>query len=238
MVLVAISYQIFVGGDPWNYWRIMSPSIPLLLILFIITITTIIDALLSRGTFIKYFLRLPTHLKNYADKGLIIVFIFSGLISINVRFWPQISLKENYQVENSQKNVNTAIVLNQLTTKDATFSLIQAGTIPYFADRKVFDMLGKTDRYIAHLPPDMSGSVSWYGMKSVPGHNKYDLNYSIITLQPTYVQAFQWGNQDLTKWTETRYINVKCSGIRISLLKNSPAVVWSKINKGLIYYCI
>src|SRR6185369_8979195 len=38
IVFSVIGYQVYIGGDAWNYWRIISPSIPLLNILFIIAI--------------------------------------------------------------------------------------------------------------------------------------------------------------------------------------------------------
>ena len=75
----------------------------------------------------------------------------------------------------------------------------------------------------------MSGDISWDGMNSVPGHNKYDLNYSIKVLQPTYVQRFVWGSQDLSQ-SATHYVEVEYSGISVFLLRDSPAVIWNKIN--------
>lgn len=95
------------------------------------------------------------------------------------------------------------------------------GSIPYFTDRRAIDFLGKSDRYIAHLPPDISGSIAWHGMTSVPGHNKYDLNYSIKTLKPTYVQGFRRGVQDLPQWVQTEYTMVEYTGVRLTLLTNS-----------------
>ena len=162
---------------------------------------------------------------------LIISMTLIGLLSANVRFLPEILLlKKPYTAWSNQGNVNTAIVLNQLTTSDASVGVYWAGSIPYFTDRKAIDFLGKSDRYIAKLPPDISGSVRWNGMKSVPGHNKYDLNYSIKTLEPTYVQGFKWGAQDLSEWGENRYVKVEYNRISLFLLKDSPSVLWSKIN--------
>jgi arabinofuranosyltransferase len=231
IVFSAIGYQVYVGGDPWNYWRMMSPSMPLLTILFISATNAIVLAISSTKAFKVYFLRNPIFPEKYIPQVLVVLLILIGSMSANVRFLPEILfLRKPYQVEANQGNVNTAIVLNQLTTSDATVGVYWAGSIPYFTDRKAIDFLGKSDRYIAQLPPDVSGSVAWYGMKSVPGHNKYDLNYSIKTLEPTYVQGFKWGAQDLSQWAETKYINVKYNGVDLFLLKDSPAVLWNKIN--------
>ena len=231
IVFSAIGYQVYVGGDPWNYWRIISPSMPLLTVLLISAANAIVLAISSTQAFKVYFLRNPIFPEKYIPKFFVVSLILIGLLSANVRFLQEISLlKKPYQADANQRNVNTAIVLSQLTTSDASIGVYWAGSIPYFTDRKAVDFLGKSDRYIAQLPPDVSGSVAWNGMKSVPGHNKYDLNYSIRTLEPTYVQGFDWGSQDLSQWAETKYINVEYDGVSLFLLKDSPAVLWNKIN--------
>jgi hypothetical protein len=231
IVFSAISYEIYVGGDPWNYWRIMSPFMPLLMILFLITINAIVLAISSTQVFTIYFLRNPIFPKKYTGQILIALLTLIGLLSANVRFLAEISfLKKPYQTESNRVNVNTAIVLSQLTTSDATVGVYWAGSIPFFTNRKAIDFLGKSDRYIAQLPPDVSGSIAWSGMSSVPGHNKYDLNYSIKTLEPTYVQGFQWGTQDLSEWADTNYVKVEYNDVSLFLLKDSPAVLWDKIN--------
>jgi hypothetical protein len=199
--------------------------------------TAISGSIVGKAASLNYLPLRPTPRRRQARDALIVLLVALGFVSINLRFREDISLRTIYTVKSNQRNVNTALVLDLLTTTDATVGLFWAGSIPYFADRRAIDMLGKTDSHIAHLPPDLSGSVARYGMKSLPGHNKYDLNYSIIELQPTYVQYFSWGNQDLTKWAETTYINVRCAGVSVSLLKESRDVIWSKIKKGRIYYC-
>ncbi len=58
---------------------------------------------------------------------------------------------------------------------------------------------GKSDPYIAHLPPDLSGSIAWSGMSSVSGHNKYDLRYSVLHLRPMLTQTLAWGRQAIMR---------------------------------------
>jgi hypothetical protein len=159
----ALSYQLYVGGDPWAYWRIMAPTM------------------------------------------------------------------RPYLVANSVENVNTALALNQLTTADATLAVLFAGTLPYYADRKAVDLLGKSDPYIARRPPDLSGRISWAGMTSVPGHNKYDRHYSIESLEPTYAQVVSWGSDDLTEWAASQYATVDFRGVRLLLRRGSNAVIWSSV---------
>jgi arabinofuranosyltransferase len=229
LVLSAIAYQVYVGGDSWNYWRIMSPTIPLLIILFIIAINSIVLTLNSAQPFRVIFYTSNSFRRNITQI-LSVSLTLIGLLSANVRFLGEISfLNGPYQASDNQNNVNTAIALSQLTTNDATVGVYWAGSIPYFTGRKAVDFLGKSDQYIAHLPPDMSGNISRYGMNSVPGHNKYDLNYSIKDLSPTYVQGFVYGLQDLSQWAKTKYVRVEYNGVSLFLLKNSPSVLWGKI---------
>jgi arabinofuranosyltransferase len=231
IVFSAIGYQVYVGGDAWIYWRIMSPSMPLLLILFISGANAIVLAISSTQAFRVYCHRKPILPEKYIPQILVISLLMIGLVTVNGHFLQEIFLlNKPYQAEANRKNVNTAIVLSHLTTSDATIGVFWAGSIPYFTDRKAIDFLGKSDKYIAQLPPDISGSTGWNGMKSVPGHNKYDLNYSIKTLEPTYVPAFTWGAQDLSQWAETKYVNVEYDGVSLFLLKGSSAILWDKIN--------
>ena len=63
-------------------------------------------------------------------------------------------------------------------------------------------------------------------MFTVPGHNKYDLNYSIKKLKPDYVQRARWGRDDITAWVEARYISVDYRGARLRIKRRSPNVMW------------
>jgi hypothetical protein len=108
--------------------------------------------------------------------------------------------------------------------------VIWAGTLPYYTDRLGVDFLGKSDPRVASLPADISGAVSWGGMISVPGHNKYDLDYSIVQLRPTYSQVFSWGSQTVRPWFVQNYVRVEYHGAlgtkTIFLQKDSPFVCW------------
>jgi len=147
------------------------------------------------------------------------------VLSANVRFLPEIGLvRRPYLTAKNAENINTALTLDRLTEPDASIGVVFAGTIPYYLDRRAIDFLGKSDRYIARLPPDVSGRVSWNGMISVPGHNKYDLHYSIEHLEPTYVEVDRWGGQDVSASVAAAYALVDCGGLKLRLRRDSPAV--------------
>jgi hypothetical protein len=221
LFLSSVAYQIYVGGDPWNYWRMMSPTIPLLGILFVGMLSNTLGAQAAK----------QRSLSRYSPSTQIALLVFVALFVANAYFLPEIFFLERpFYVSANQHNVNIAVALSEVTTPDASVGLFWAGAIPYFAERRGVDFLGKSDPYIAHLPPDMSGTMSFNGMKSAPGHNKYDLNYSIREIQPTYVQDFKWATQDLTEWSSTRYMKVVYRGVELFLLKDSSAVLWEKIS--------
>jgi arabinofuranosyltransferase len=226
LLLSAISYEVYVGGDPWNYWRIMAPCMPLTFVLVSEAIEVIAAA--CRQV-------LPKHPGRWWE-GASHAIVAAGcalvvLLSASVRFLPEISLLyKPMQTANGAENIETALLLDQLTSPHATIAVLFAGTIPYYLDRRAIDVLGKSDRYIAHLPPDLSGSVSWSGMSSVPGHNKYDFDYSIKQLAPTYVQVMRWGRADLTDWASSHYVTAVEHGVTLRLLIGSPDVRWARVS--------
>jgi hypothetical protein len=223
LFLVSISalYQIYVGGDPWSYWRIMAPTMPLLLLLCI-------DAAFNLGHNPSILKILPA---NVFKNSFAVMLIFLSVVSINFRFLPEISFRTRpYQATQNAKHVNTAIVLNDIIKDNATVGVFWAGTTPYYIDNVVIDFLGKSDRHIANLPPDMSGAVAFNGMTSVPGHNKYDLTYSIVILRPTYVPKLFYGRQEVYSVVGDDYVEVKYRYITLLLLRNSPDVNWEKLN--------
>jgi hypothetical protein len=231
IVLFTILYQIFIGGDGWAYWRLLSPAVPLLLVLFIHAAHILLSTISDTEIFRAYFLRNPVIPRRFVANSFLILFLLVELTLAQRRFLPEVFFIQRPYLVNSNKGlVNIAIAIDQLTTRDATVGVVSAGVIPYFTGRKAIDFLGKSDRYIARLPPDLSGNVGWAGMTSVPGHNKYDLKYSIKTLLPTYVQRFAWGDVDLSQWGLTRYTAVEYyNGVTVFLLMDSPAVYWEKV---------
>jgi arabinofuranosyltransferase len=227
IAFAAIGYQIYVGGDAFVLWRMLSPSIPFVFILFICAIATFVNTLFNVVKVKNYFIHYPNLPIRYVAEASIALLTLIGLLSMNINYLPWIfSAKLSGGTGGLELSINTAIVINKLTTSDASVGVFHAGLIPYYTGREAIDFLGKCDRYIARLSPDLSGKISWLGMNSVPGHNKYDLNYSIKTLQPTYVERFYWGSQDLSEWASGKYVKVHFTGGSLFLLKDSPAVLW------------
>ncbi len=156
-----------------------------------------------------------------------------GILSINVIFGPQILLQRPWFPEDFYApRVNAAVALNEITAPGASVGVLAAGVIPYYTGLRASDFLGRTDKYIASLPADLSGAISWNGMYSVPGHNKYDLNYSIEQLQPTYIETSRWGEQDVTAWVTTNYAQVEYRGVTLLLKRNAAEINWELLPSG------
>lgn len=77
--------------------------------------------------------------------------------------------------------VRIGVFLRQNTPPDSKVAATAAGSIFYFSERYGIDFLGKADRYIARLPVTSDGVV--------PGHNKFDYDYSLGVLKPDFVVA-------------------------------------------------
>jgi hypothetical protein len=199
--LIVLFYQIRVGGDPWSYWRVFSSS-------FVLMGFAGFATLLSTNP--KLSLAVSLGVKAHAIKGPAFLSISSllwlSLLVSNIGFiktdllqplrnWQALSV---FQVNDNRNNIDTARTLARILPKGSKIGVFWAGTIPYYlSDYYAIDFLGKSDRHIASLPDQ--GGVSWGGMRTVPGHNKYDLDWTLKNYEPDWIQIAKWGNDDLGK---------------------------------------
>ena len=137
-----------------------------------------------------------------------------------------------------------------------------AGTVPYYSGRPAIDFLGKMEPRIARLAPDLgdywSPGVVLQPSRTTPkivrpGHNKYDLEYSIKELKPTYAGGFEWHNQSVLDWAKNEYVRVKYEGgtkevrweedksvpweenksVYLNLLRDSEGVRWDEVRAAV-----
>lgn len=78
-------------------------------------------------------------------------------------------------------NVTIGLLLKRNTPPTSKVADFWAGSVFYFSERYAIDLLGKSDRHIARLPAASSGTM--------PGHNKFDFDYSLGALKPDFVVA-------------------------------------------------
>lgn len=203
--ITVLAYQIRVGGDPWSYWRNFSASLVLMgfsgfaaLLLFNSSLK------LSLGFTEGYVaLKGPAYLSIGALLSLSLLmanlgFIKSDLAAPLARLVKRGQPFGVYQVDANRQNINTAKALSRILPQGSKIGVFWAGTIPYYMnDYYAVDFLGKSDSYIASMKA--RGGVSWGGMKTVPGHNKYDLKWTLSNYKPDWIQYSRWGNDDLEK---------------------------------------
>src|SRR5215211_4522542 len=229
--VVLVCYQAWIGGDAWNYWRFLSPAVPILVVLATYDILMAMQYLSVPAGFRRYFfLRNPIIQQRHVPGMLTCLLLLAVLWSINSRFLPEIAMRQvPDEVYLNNERVRIALAIERFTTPDATVGVTAAGTVPYYTGRPAIDFLGKADPRIARLPPDLSGAVSDPGLKGMvhlPGHDKYDLEYSIKELKPTYAVDFAWGRQDVLDWAKSEYVKVNYKGVSLPLLKSSKDVRW------------
>ena len=141
-------------------------------------------------------------------------------------------LRDFTDIRINEERVNTALAIERFTTPEATVGVFDAGAIPYYTGRPAIDFLGKADPRIARLAPDPSGFPKMKFFEDEinnPGHNKYDLGYSIKELRPTYVRGFVWGGQNVLDWAQSEYVMVVYKGTLLNFLKDSGDVRWEDI---------
>ncbi len=217
--IVASVYQVWTGGDAWPLWRFTAHVIPFLLLAMMEPVFRILRW-------------------NHGYPGRLAVFclVTVCLLTLNLKFLPEaVGLDPVSQREWNRQNVNTSFALEVLCGPDASVAVMSAGAIPYFTGLKAYDILGKTDPYIARLRGAVDPEPSPGKYHYLPGHNKHDLNYSIVDLRPTFVQIFATpfspNHEDVWYFAQDGYVFLPLRGTGfdkrgIYLLKDSPDVNW------------
>jgi hypothetical protein len=130
-------------------------------------------------------------------------------------------------VNDEHELVLDSIALTNVTTAEAQIATVWAGIPGYYSDRSMIDLLGKSDRHVANVAPN--GAL-------LPGHNKWDYDYSIGQLHPDVVLDL-WGPADEAERTlrsngyVQRCYEVADRGrVRAAYFKSdSPAVIWTNL---------
>ena len=133
-------------------------------------------------------------------------------------------------VAGSDTNLTTALALRESTTPDATIAVLGAGTIPYLLpERRVLDILGKTDPVIAHGPVRTPMSIADIPDMR-PGHMKWDYARTFGELQPDVIVSLWPGTaEEAAPYLDEYVQGVIAPRIKVYLRKDSPNILWEKI---------
>jgi hypothetical protein len=226
LISAQILYSVYVGGDAWEWWggsnRYISIVIPAFFILFAYGLDMLRHLALS--TF--------PHLTRLVH-GLSVVVAMACLLNVNATrgadSWADWMLltKPIHIIEN-ERQVEQALLIQQITSDQATVAVVSAGALPYFANRYAVDMLGKNDTTIAHAPMrtrwDAERFIYFY-----PGHLKWNYAYSIGALQPDVIVELWMIPTEALPYLRDTYKEVTIQSHHLYLRTDSPNIKWDLV---------
>jgi hypothetical protein len=237
-LVLQMMYSVYVGGDAWEYWGGSNRYICIAMPGFFVLLSY---ALFQAAKMI--FGNTNTNLRNGAGASLngrmglfalLIVFSVASFNSIyggdalEEMLLRKAPLHSGPGGENSEE-VAQALLLDKITTPDATLAVARAGTIPYFSGRPTIDLLGKNDWHIAHEPMRTSLSGLRRFIEFRPGHMKYDYSYSIGQLSPDVIVQLWEHIEEVRPYLQARYKGVSLQGKCVYFRKDSPNVSWQNL---------
>jgi hypothetical protein len=235
MFAAQLAYSVYVGGDAWEYWGGSNRYIAIAMPLFFVALSWslfVVSAALVNGTGVESVPR-TSRANAWVFSLLIAISIFSANSIHGVGAWAEVllvrpPLHAGSGDENDQE-VEQALMLRTITTADATIAVTRAGTIPYFADRPSIDLLGKSDRHLAHeqsrVPPGRRGFVDFR-----PGHSKFDYRYSVDVLAPDVVVQLWDHREEVAPYLRRSYTGLSVAGTCVYARTSSPHVRWERVS--------
>lgn len=230
-------YSIYVGGDAWEEWGgsnryiafVMSSFFILFAHSFMTASNFIVNAIQNLKT---NRLKLGSVLGKYSFPFLVIVSFLqfnNNSSSLNMSGFPLLARPPH--VENNKGMVERALLVRQITTPEAKIAVTWSGAIPYFSERYTIDILGKTDRIIAHEDMRKISGIEKFTY-FLPGHLKYNYEHSIGELKPDVILQF-WGElAEAEKVMTDRYTRLVVGDKFFYLLNGSENILWSKFMKS------
>jgi hypothetical protein len=237
LLLAQMAYSVFVGGDAWEYWggsnRYLSIVMPGFFVLFSCAAWRLSQLIGSRPT--GGGITVPSWVRRAAFPGLIGL----ALVTFNsLQSSPSLAdlLLLNAPLHSgpggrNMQEVKESLLLQEITTDEASIAVTRAGTIPYYTERRAVDLLGKTDTYVAHEPARVRSGARpgfWRFLTFRPGHMKFDYEHSVGRLRPDVVKQL-WADQHLVKpYLDEHYVKVEVEGVGMWLRRDSPHILWAR----------
>jgi hypothetical protein len=174
--------------------------------------------------------RLPSALRRGSALAVVLVLVV-GLSAVGSAWW---SWKDSggFYLAYNKGATAYGLELGRLTAPGARIAVVWAGAPIYYAHRDGVDMLGKMDPHIAHEPHHP-------GAPMYPGHDKFDLDWSIGHLRPDVVAQYAW-------FTNTEVDHMVAEGYRpmwfaphaapgLSALQVPRALLWVRDGSDLVH---
>jgi hypothetical protein len=207
-----VACQIWVGGDAWPFWRMLMPAV----------VASMVLAVDAAGALIRSVLRPERPLLTL---GFSLACLTGALSVAEEPFMDELRMKvPAYTVRFNRDTVQAGLELARYADPQGSVAVASAGTVPYYSGLRGVDVLGKSDRHVAHLRPYPGIG----GDAVTPGHSKYDLHYSIETLRPDAIyDAVSWTryHQDVLEFIRRNYVPRGSFWLR----RDSPHVHWGVV---------
>jgi len=260
--LLLIIYNIYIGGDAWEVYgfanRFITPVIPLAFasIPFFLDSANyknnrIINLIFCIFLFASIFLiqMNVSQLLNFEEPNfkfghnefIYLVVVITYLIAILFTLFLssshiQYMHREEVQITNTDYyNVLIGSRLSEVTEPDARVAIFWAGNLSYYMNRPVIDFLGKSDRFIAKNPPVRKVVSNKYNFSDfMPGHNKWNFEYSIGELQPDIVTR-NWPDPEFFNQLELNKYKEYCINVTPSKFGDEFPIYVKNNSKNVIY---
>jgi hypothetical protein len=218
-------YSIYVGGDAWESWRGANRYISQAIPFFFIVLSLSLDKF---STFISKKQRVIVY-STLISVCFVLMNNNRGSFQLKSMFFraPIITDGNNLMISHSD-------FITEYTDENASIAVAWAGTIPYFTNRNVVDILGKTDYFIAHgemklIDGQPELTQFW------PGHMKYNYSYSIGEKKPDVIVHLWNHPEEAAPYLNDNYFWIKneFEGEEIVryLRKGSPNIKWNLIQR-------
>jgi len=222
-------YSIYVGGDAWESYAAGNRYLSIVMPVLFVSICEVLSIAIRGFVDFLDFSRPQERMLSW----IAIVFVALSVNGIpNTKSISRLLLfSKPIHASDNECRVKDALDLKMLTTTEATIAVAWAGSIPYFADRSMIDLLGKCDRVIARQPMHQNETSFLRFVSFYPGHLKWDYAYSIGQLRPDVVYELWIGSSAARPYLERDYITKKLptTGRPIYLRKDSSKIRWEAI---------
>lgn len=231
LIAAQFAYNLYTGGDAWEYWGHASRFVCIIMPLFMVLVALAVNDITGR---LKHN-QCTYSLTRYALVALAWILLNALYFPFEARetasvFLPSPPPGASPDPSSNYYLVNSALLVDQISTPRATMAIMAAGISPYFAHRTAIDLLGKCDPVIAREPTHRSqGQGRMRYTDYVPGHMKWDYAYSIGTLKPDIINDhFDW--PEALQAMHGQYATLHTGFLIMHLRRRSPFVLWDKVH--------
>jgi len=150
---------------------------------------------------------------------------FDGMTDPN-RLLQLVLIRHPPNVEQNAAMVRLALVIRGMTRSSARVAVEWAGAIPYFSECQAIDLLGKNDAVISHERMRLRGLRDFRDF--MPGHNKWDLDYSVGVLQPDLISQLRLVPPAARA---SAYERIRVGGFEMLARRGSTNIDWEKVER-------